>query len=77
MQERAAEFRESAAEASVAIFSSHRVLARVLDDPEEYDFCEDDTVDEGGRIWLDELHLTSEVHDILAKEFTTFLFGPV
>lgn len=76
MHARTAEFCERATEASVALFSSHRVLARVLDDPEEYDFCEDDTTDEGGRIWVDELHLTSGVHDILAEEIVTFLLQP-
>ena len=70
---RAAEFRESTSEASVVLFSSHKMLSRLLDDPEEYDFCEDDTADEGGRIWKDELHLTLEVHDIFAEEIATFL----
>lgn len=70
----AAECRESAAEASAAMLSSrHLVLARMPNDPEEYEFYEDDTIDEGGRIWLDELHLTSKVDDILAEEIVTLL----
>ena len=41
------------------------VASIVLDDPLEYDFTEDDVTTEAGGIWADELHLTSEVHDIL------------
>ena len=69
----AAEFRDSTAEASVALFSSYEVLEKVLDDPEEYDFCEDDAAREGGKIWQDELHLTSEVHDIIAEHIVGYL----
>ena len=68
----ATEFRANTMETSVGLFSSHEVLIGLLGDPEEYDLCEDDTAQEGGRIWLDELHLTSEVHDIFAEQFVAF-----
>jgi len=36
----------------------------MLDDPLEYGFGEDDATTENGGIWLDDLHLTSEMHDV-------------
>ncbi len=53
------------------VFSAHQVLTDVLDDPLEYDFSEDDPVIEGGHIWEDGLHLTSDMHDILCKQLLT------
>ncbi|KAK1221482.1 hypothetical protein PQX77_015716 [Marasmius sp. AFHP31] len=63
-----AEFQENTATTKVAIFSFHGVLSKILDDPEEFDFTEDDSTTEGGAIWVDELHLTSEVHEIIAEQ---------
>ena len=59
------EFASSSKEATICLFSSHQVLTKVLEEPLEYDFSEDDPTIEGGSIWVDDLHLTSEVHDIL------------
>ncbi|KAF8652630.1 hypothetical protein AX16_004291 [Volvariella volvacea WC 439] len=66
------EFAASASQATVFIFSSHAVLTDILDDPEEYDFTEDDTT-EVGAIWQDGLHLTSAVHEVLAEKFVAAL----
>ena len=68
LQEHSTNFGLSSREATILLFSAHRVLTDVLDDPLEYDFHEDDPTDEGGSIWADDLHLTSEVHDIVAKQ---------
>ncbi|KAK0243216.1 hypothetical protein EDD85DRAFT_947362 [Armillaria nabsnona] len=51
------------------VFSSHKVLMDVLDDPLEYAFGENDPDDEGGAIWGDDLHLTPAVHAILVDHF--------
>ncbi len=56
------------------LFSSHQVLEEVLEDPSEFDFGEDDPTTEEGRIWVDDLHLTTDVHDILAERLLTSLF---
>jgi hypothetical protein len=46
----------------------------VLEEPCEFDFNEDDPTTEGGGIWADDLHLTVDMHDILAERLLTSLF---
>jgi phospholipase/lecithinase/hemolysin len=43
------------------------VVTDILDNPDEYGFQDDDVMEEGGAIWQDELHMTTEVHEILAE----------
>jgi len=45
------------------------VLTDVLDDPMKYKFTEKDVVLEGGRIWEDDLHLTTGVQKVFAEQF--------
>ncbi|KZV76033.1 carbohydrate esterase family 16 protein [Peniophora sp. CONT] len=66
LENRVQELATETPRASVFLFSANAVLSAVLDDPEEYDFTSDDVEMEGGAIWEDELHPTSEVHSILA-----------
>lgn len=66
LQRRVEEFAAETPRASVFLFSANAVLSAVLDDPEEYDFTFEDVEMEGGAIWEDELHPTSEVHSVLA-----------
>ena len=66
LQRKAESFTEDSPQASVFLFSSHKIVTNILDDPEEFDFSEDDATDMGS-IWLDELHLTSEVHRCIAE----------
>ena len=61
-------FAESTPQASVATFSAHAVISDILDNPEEYDFTEDDVIEAGSNMWSDELHLTAEVHNVLAEK---------
>ncbi|KAL0564672.1 hypothetical protein V5O48_017373 [Marasmius crinis-equi] len=67
LRTRISQFTEDAPTAKVALFSVHDVLSAILDAPEDYDFTEGDVTDEGGAIWADELHLTSNVHKIIAE----------
>lgn len=67
LRHRAEAFAADSPQASLFLFSSYKVVTSILDDPEEYDFSEDD-VDDVGAIWLDELHLSSEVHQVIAEE---------
>ena len=64
---RAKSFTSEYKHVSLFLFSSYQVLSSVLDHPEEYGFQEDDVSQEGGGIWADDLHLSSEVHAILAE----------
>jgi hypothetical protein len=73
LQQQSTEFGLTYKDATVLLFSSHRVLMDVLEDPLEYGFSEDDVTTEGGGIWADDLHLRSEVHDILGEQLLTLL----
>ncbi|KAF9519030.1 carbohydrate esterase family 16 protein [Hydnum rufescens UP504] len=60
-------FAAETSQATILLFSAHAVLTGVLDDFVEFDFSESDVEEAGGGIWLDEIHLTSAVHSILAE----------
>jgi len=62
--------------ATIFLFSSHRVLTEVLDKPLDFDFAEDDPETEAAGIWADELHLTSAIHTIFAGHLWDSLVGP-
>lgn len=66
---RAEAFVVEASEATVSLLSSHKVLSDVVDDPWQYDFTEDDTLDKEGAIWEDELHISRGIHAIFADKF--------
>lgn len=69
----AGDFGTNSSEATVLIFSAHQILSEVLENPEDFEFGEDDPTTEGGAIWEDDLHLASEVHDILAERLVAAL----
>ncbi|XP_006463806.1 hypothetical protein AGABI2DRAFT_120609 [Agaricus bisporus var. bisporus H97] len=71
LRTQAIEFQSKTTDATVLIFSSHKLFSDILDDPLEYEFTEDDPETEGGGIWVDDLHPTSEVHDILGEQIFT------
>ena len=54
---------------TVFVFSSYAVYSDILDDPEEYEFTEEDVTEEGGAIWVDGIHSTGAVHEIMADRF--------
>lgn len=71
LRTQAIEFQSKTTDATVLIFSSHKLFSDILDDPLEHEFTEDDPETEGGGIWVDDLHPTSEVHDILGEQIFT------
>lgn len=54
------------------LFSSHKVLSDILNNPVRYGFTLGDTT-AAGAIWDDHLHLTSEAHRIIANQLFTAL----
>ena len=68
------EFGTSTSESTVLLFSSHRTLSEVLDDPTKFDLGEDDPDTEGSGIWVDDLHLTEDVHAMLAERMAESFF---
>ncbi|KAF9246887.1 hypothetical protein BU15DRAFT_57848 [Melanogaster broomeanus] len=60
----AQQFAADHADASVMIFSSWDTFTRILDDPASYGFDADEPY---GGIWVDSLHPTTKVHDILGS----------
>ncbi|KAG7087763.1 hypothetical protein E1B28_013704 [Marasmius oreades] len=67
MRTHISQFVDDTPTARVSCFSSHDILSAILDDPEKYGFTEADVVADRGGIWVDELHLTSRVHKIIAE----------
>ncbi|KAL1674610.1 hypothetical protein EV122DRAFT_293310 [Schizophyllum commune] len=72
---RAQTFAEEHPDATVLIFSSARVIDNILDDPGIYGLPPSNVRKANGAIWMDRLHPTSAVHDVLAREMTEFLGG--
>lgn len=58
---------------SVMFFSSYEFLSAVLDRPKAYDLLEADINKMDGSIWVDHIHPTSMVHDLLARDLSRFL----
>lgn len=74
LRTQATAFAADAKEATVLLFSSHQLLSDILEDPLAYDLTEDDPTTEGGGIWIDDLHLTEDVHRILGEQLFKSLF---
>jgi len=55
-------------DATVILFSPWDTFTRVLDNPEQYGFAEDDPIRVKGGIWVDHMHPTSAMHAIIAHE---------
>lgn len=66
-------FALSTPQATILLFSAHTVISNILDEPEDYGFRDEDVTEEGGKIWSDELHLTGEVHKVLADKIVRAL----
>jgi phospholipase/lecithinase/hemolysin len=60
-------------DATIMIFSSWETFNCVLDDPVSYGFPSKDVQKQGGSIWIDHLHPTSKMHDIIARDVGAFL----
>ena len=60
-------------EITAMIYSSHGTFTRVLDAPESHGFALEDTDKKGGGIWRDDLHPTSAMHNIIAKDIARLL----
>lgn len=52
------------------VFSSNKVLSEILDNPGAHGFVERAKDVVGRGIWRDGLHLTREVHAIIARRFS-------
>lgn len=73
-----AAFASSHPEVSALYFSSHQTFSRILDEPRQHGFTEEQAEKKMGRgIWADHLHPTSEMHDFVAKDLTSFLASVV
>lgn len=68
MESSAEAFAATHEDATVVLFSSWNTFTRVLDDPEQYGFAGDDPVRSRGGIWVDDMHPTSAMHAVIAKE---------
>lgn len=73
LREKAAEFASKHEDATVLLFSSWETFSRVMDNPNAYGFTKHDTVSSASRMWVDFLHPTSKMHDIVARDVAEFL----
>lgn len=69
----ATKFAEDCADATVMLFSSHELFQKVLDDPEQFDFDKKTANEESGCIWFDHIHITSQMHSVVAYAIMDFL----
>jgi hypothetical protein len=58
---------------SVFHFSAYESLTAVFDEPNEHGFLEEDLKKLKGEIWVDHIHLSSRIHDFLARDLSKFL----
>ncbi|KZT70157.1 carbohydrate esterase family 16 protein [Daedalea quercina L-15889] len=75
MRIEAEEFAASHDEATVLLYSSWAIFTKVLDDPVAFGFAKDDVQKPAGSIWVDRLHPTSKMHDVVAYDMAKFLRG--
>jgi len=66
-------FLAESTQATVVLFSAHAIVTEILDDPLNFDFGEDDVGEANGVIWVDELHLSSAAHSIIAGRLNAVL----
>lgn len=66
-------FSASHNEATVLIYSSWMTFTKVLDDPTAFGFAQEDVKKAAGSIWVDRLHPTSKMHEIIAQDMTKLL----
>jgi phospholipase/lecithinase/hemolysin len=55
------------------LYSSYATFNQLLDNPQGHGFDQKDVKKQGGCIWVDHLHPTSQVHDWIAKHIAEFL----
>lgn len=73
LREKAQEFASKHEEVTVLLFSSWATFSRVMDNPKAYEFTQKDTVSAASRMWVDHLHPTTKMHDIVARDVAEFL----
>ena len=66
-------FSDLHSDASVFLFSSYQLFDSFLRNPLEYNLKAEDVHKAGGEVWIDHLHPTSKVHDIIASNLANFL----
>lgn len=71
--ENARSFTQAHPDATAMIYSSHHTFTQVLDNPGSYDFVPDDVAKMRGAIWIDNIHPTTAMHKIIAREIGAFL----
>ena len=66
-------FSEKYPDSTLLLFSAYRTFSALLDDPDSYGLPPGQENLRGGSVWVDHLHPTSKVHDIIAQNVAEFL----
>ncbi|TFK29984.1 hypothetical protein FA15DRAFT_699550 [Coprinopsis marcescibilis] len=69
-------FSEKHPDCTVLLFSMHHVFTVILEDAQTYGFPPGHESRRGGTFWVDHVHPSSKVHDLLAHFLTDFLSVP-
>jgi len=67
------QFCRSHLDASVFLFSAYQLFSDFLDNPGKYGLDPQDVRKMGGDVWIDHLHPSGKVHEIIASNLATFL----
>lgn len=59
--------------ASVMLFSCYESMSMILDNAKAFGLVETDLQKIGGSIWVDHIHPTSVVHDLIARDLSRFI----
>ncbi|KAF4610298.1 hypothetical protein D9613_010476 [Agrocybe pediades] len=73
LNSRIEQFCRDYADASVFLFSAYQLFDDFLTSPDDYNLDPRDVKRPGGSIWIDRLHPTSKVHEIIASKLGSFL----
>jgi len=73
LEKAAALFATAHPDATVMIYSSWDTFNSLLDDPAAHGFPVEDVRKANASIWVDHLHPTSRVHDLVARDMSAFL----
>ncbi|PCH37968.1 carbohydrate esterase family 16 protein [Wolfiporia cocos MD-104 SS10] len=73
LKEGAAQFASSHPLSTVLIYSSWETFSKAMDNPTAFGFETEDVRKAGGGMWVDRLHPTSKMHDLVARDLAQFL----
>jgi len=66
-------FHDRRPDITVLMYSSWDLFHKVFESPGEFGFAQSELKKRGGEMWMDHLHPTSKMHEIIARDIERFL----